>query len=86
MYEKKTYPPTAPEETRVAVERIHAEHRAAAAAPRPDALLANPSWALTDAGVISPQSLFDALKSGDAERLTRAARHRNRRRHPLQAP
>jgi hypothetical protein len=71
-------------------DHVEALHRIAAAAaraplqpePRVDAVLVNPSWTKTDATGTTPESLFQALLSGDAEALSRAWLLRNRR-HPL---
>jgi hypothetical protein len=75
-------------------DEVEAIHRQAAAAarpplqpePRPDAPGTDVSFQPTDAPISTPQMLFDAIQTSNVELLTRAARHRNRRRHPLQAP
>ncbi len=50
---------------------------------RADTLLINPSFAPTDATGTTPQALYDSLRGGDHEALTRAWRRRNRK-HALE--
>lgn len=88
MSKRRQQSPEPPMSTRDEVEALH---RIAAAAARPplqpeprvDAVLVNPSWAPTDATGTTPEALFQALRGGDQEALTRARRLRGRR-HPLE--
>jgi hypothetical protein len=74
----KTYPQLPPNlETRVAVEAIHAAHRLAAAAPRPDGVFHDLSFTATQP-TSSVETLFDALQSNAPSELLRGYKIRNK--------